>query len=169
MPSTARRTFPDIEQIRRLPLLLRMQIPPEWEDRNGHVNVQFFTTLYELGSWNIMHGKGFDQEWFKDRSVSIFDHEHHLNFLSEIRVGDPVSTFHRIVGLSEKRMHGLYFIVNDQYDRLAGVLEYVCSHIDMTRRRSTPFLPDMMQALQNEFAQHRDLDWDAPVCGVMAA
>jgi len=41
--------FPGLDQIRELPVQLKMAIPPEWEDRNGHVNVQFYLALYELG------------------------------------------------------------------------------------------------------------------------
>ena len=31
--------FPPVEQIRQLPVQLDMEVPPDWEDRNGHVNV----------------------------------------------------------------------------------------------------------------------------------
>lgn len=38
MPQT--RTFPTPDQLRELMLQLQMEVPPEREDRNGHVGVQ---------------------------------------------------------------------------------------------------------------------------------
>jgi hypothetical protein len=46
--------FPGLDQIRELPVQLTMTIPPEWEDRNGHVNVQVYLALYELGGWVVL-------------------------------------------------------------------------------------------------------------------
>ena len=53
--------FPDIEQLRELPSQLAMAIPPEWEDRNGHVNVQFYLALYELGGWVVLEEVGIEE------------------------------------------------------------------------------------------------------------
>jgi len=59
------RVFPGLEQIRELPVQIEMVIPPEWEDRNGHVNVQYYLALYELGGWVILEEVGIHEEWFQ--------------------------------------------------------------------------------------------------------
>jgi acyl-CoA thioester hydrolase len=61
--SRRERNFPDLDQVRELPVQLDFVIPPEWEDRNGHVNVQFYLTLFEMGGWRILEDGGFDEAW----------------------------------------------------------------------------------------------------------
>jgi acyl-CoA thioester hydrolase len=159
--------YPKLEQLRELPVQLSMPIPPEWEDRNGHVNVQFYLALYELGGWVVLEEIGVDEDWFKRHQVSQFDLEHHLNYRAELKVGDQVSTYSRVLGRSEKRFHGMYFIVNETSRRLAATLEYVTASVDMKTRRTAPFLPELASGLDLLIEKHRALDWAAPESGTM--
>ena len=154
--------FPKIEQLRELPVQLSMAIPWEWEDRNGHVNVQFYLALYELGGWVVLEEIGVDEGWFSHHQVSQFDLEHHLNYRAELKVGDQVSTYSRVLGRSEKRFHGMYFIVNE-----TSGLEYITASVDMNTRRTTPFREKLASGLDQLIEKHRALGWAAPVCGTM--
>ena len=162
------RTFPDLDQLRELPVQLDLVIPPEWEDRNGHVNVQFYLTLFELGGWKILDDLGIDAAWLREHRYSFFDLEHHLNYLAEIRVGDRVTTYNRLVGKSDKRFHGLYLIVNETSSRLACVLEYISAGVDMAARRTAPMPLELAEALDRLQADHDKLSWPQPLCGLMA-
>ncbi len=159
--------YPKIEQIRELPVQLNMVIPREWEDRNGHVNVQFYLALYELGGWAVLEEIGIDEDWFSRHQVSQFDLEHHLNYRAELKVGDRVSTYSRVLGRSDKRFHGMYFIVNDTSNSLAATLEYITAAVDMNTRRMAPFLDELSRGLDRLIRKHRALGWAAPVCGTM--
>jgi acyl-CoA thioester hydrolase len=132
-----------------------MAIPPEWEDRNGHVNVQYYVALYELGAW------------FERRDLSLFDLEHHLQYLAEIFVGDDVTAYNRLLDRTEKRFHGMYFIVNETRGRLAATLEYITACVDMRTRRMTPFSGDLAGVLDKLLKTHRELAWDTPGSGMM--
>ena len=159
--------YPKIEYLRELPVQLNMVIPDEWEDRNGHVNVQFYLALYELGGWVVLEEIGIDEDWFTRHRVSQFDLEHHLNYRAELKVGDRVSTYSRVLGRSEKRFHGMYFIVNETSSRLAATLEYITAAVDMNTRRTAPFRHELSSGLDRLIEKHRALSWTAPVCGFM--
>jgi acyl-CoA thioester hydrolase len=159
--------YPTIEQLRELPVQLSMAIPPEWEDRNGHVNVQFYLALYELGGWVVLEEIGVDENWFSRHRVSQFDLEHHLNYRAELKVGDQVTTYSRVLGRSEKRFHGMYFIVNETKGRLAATLEYITASVDMNTRRAAPFREELSNGLDRLIEKHRALGWTAPVIGTM--
>lgn len=166
--SRPNKQFPDLDQVRELPVQLDYVIPPEWEDRNGHVNVQFYLTLFELGGWKILEERGFDEAWMERREYSFFDLEHHLNYLAEIVVGDRVTTYNRVAGMSDKRFHGLYLVVNETHGRLAGVIEYISNGVDMRLRRTAPMPLELSKSLGRLYAQHKLLSWQPPLCGVMA-
>ena len=162
------RRFPNLDQLRELPVQLDHVIPPEWKDRNGHVNVQFYLTLFEMGGWKILDNLGVDEAWLRQHQYSFFDLEHHLNYLAEIRVGDRVTTYNRLIGKSDKRFHGLYLIVNETTGRLACVLEYISAGVDMTVRRTAPMPLELVEALDQLQAEHGKLSWHPPVCGLMS-
>ena len=159
--------YPTIEQLRELPLQVSTEIPREWEDRNGHVNVQFYLALYEMGGWVVLEEIGVDEDWFSRNQVSQFDLEHHLNYRAEIKVGDRVSTYSRVLGRSERRFHGMYFIVNETSRKLAATLEYITASVDMKTRRTTPFQAELAGGLDRLVGKHAGLSWPAPVCGTM--
>lgn len=165
--ATASRVFPGPAQVRELPLQLRMDIPPDWEDRNGHVGVRYFLELFAMGAWRVLEEIGVDGDWFERSGRSQFDLEHHLYYRSEIRVGDSVSTYNRVLGRSARRFHGLYLVVNDTAGQLAATLEYVTAGIDMKRRRMAAFPEDLASGLDRLIEKHRGLSWPAPLCGVM--
>jgi len=164
----ARKAFPSLDQVRELPVQLEYVIPPEWEDRNGHVNVQFYLGLFELGGWRVLEEIGVDEAWFRRHRYSFFDLEHHLDYLAEIGIGDRVTTYNRIVGKSDKRFHGYYMIVNETRQRLAGTLEYISNGVDMEARRTAPMPEELSRGLDRLFAKHSALSWEPPLCGVMA-
>jgi acyl-CoA thioester hydrolase len=161
-------TFPAVEQVRQLPVQWTMTVPPEWEDRNGHVNVQYYQTLYELGGYRVLEELGFGDDALPTSSFGVFDLEHHLHFRAELRVGDQVSCYNRIIAAHPKRFHGIYFIVNDSADRLACTLEYITAGADLRSRRTAPFPVALLAGLERQAARGQALPWRAPLCGVMA-
>lgn len=160
--------FPDLEQLRELPVQLDYVIPPEWEDRNGHVNVQFYLALFELGGWKVLEEVGVDEDWLRRHAYSFFDLEHHLHYRAEIRVGERVTTYNRVVGKSDKRFHGVYYIVNETRGRLAGTLEYISNGVDMNLRRTAPMPEELSRSLDRVQAAHQRLSWAPQLCGLMA-
>jgi acyl-CoA thioester hydrolase len=145
-----------------------MKIPAEWEDRNGHVGVQYFQALFALGAWRVLEEVGVDEDWFRHRQRSQFDLEHHLFYRSEIRAGDTVSTYNRVIGRGARSFHGIYLVLNDSAGKLAATLEYITAGIDMGSRRMAPFPDDLAQGLDRLIEQHRRLSWNPPLCGMMA-
>jgi acyl-CoA thioester hydrolase len=165
---TTKKRFPDLEQLRELPVQLDYVIPPEWEDRNGHVNVQFYLALFELGGWKVLEEVGVDEDWLRCHAYSFFDLEHHLHYLAEIRVGERVTTYNRVVGKGDKRFHGLYYIVNETRGRLAGTLEYISNGVDMNLRRTASMPEELARGLDRLHAAHQRLSWAPQLCGLMA-
>jgi len=164
---SARQIFPAPGQLAELPVQFAGVIPPEWEDRNGHVNVQYYVTLYELGGWAIFEEAGIDEDWFERRSIGVFDLEHHIRYRSELLTGDEVITHNRVLSRNEKSFHGMYFIVNQTRSRLAATLEYVSACVDMRKRRMAPFPEQLAGVLDGLLEKHRKLSWAAPDCGLM--
>lgn len=165
----ARPPLPTVEQVLQLPALLTREIPPEWEDRNGHVNVQFYMELYSEAGWPMLEAVGVDRDYFERRRQGFFDLEHHLLYLEELHVSDTVSVHSRVLAVTPKRFHGMLFCLNRSRERLAGTMEYVTSGADLDQRRTAPFPKDVATRLQELVEAQRELDWPPPACGVISA
>jgi acyl-CoA thioester hydrolase len=163
-----RRSFPSLEQVRQLPHQLGMSVPPDWEDRNGHVNVQYYLKLYELGGYEILEDADLGGNYLEQNQYGLFDFENHLSFRAEIHVGDRVSTYNRLLAMNHKRFHGMYLIVNDTRKQLACTVEYVTGGVDLRNRRTAVFPDAFYQGLQRQLKRHQALDWPAPVCGAIS-
>lgn len=163
-----RPVFPGVAQVRQLPHHLNMIVPADWEDRNGHVNVQYYLTLYELGGYEVLEEVALGGDYLEKNHLGLFDLEHHLSFRAEIRVGDSVSTYNRLLAMNRKRFHGMYFIVNDAREQLACTIEYITAGVDLRSRRTTAFPDEFHAGLQQQLKRHQALDWPAPVCNAIS-
>ena len=160
--------MPNLDQIRELPPLLTLTIPADWQDINGHVNVQYYLRIYDLAGEPLMRLFGIDERHFHDDKFGYFDLENHLWYLAEMHVGDTVSAHFRFLRLRAKRFHGVMFIVNQTRGSLAAALEFVTSGADLRTRRTTQLSVTVAQSLTRLIDQHSTLAWAAPVCGAIA-
>ena len=157
--------MPTVEQVRELPELVRLVVPAQWEDINGHVNVQHYMAMYDLAGGPIMEALGIDARFVKSGRVGFFDLEHHVWYLDEILVGQEIAIHARMVACGVKRMLGLIFIVNLTADRLASVVEYVATAANLDTRR-TVVLPEVVVRRTRELvAAHDSLGWAPPRSG----
>jgi acyl-CoA thioester hydrolase len=163
-----RKSFPSATQVRELDILAEHTIPKEWEDQNGHVNIQYYQTLYEIGGWPMLGRAGVDEAYFEERRLGIFDLEHHVYYLSELHVGERVTIHGRFIASNKKRIHGIVFIINADRDELSCTLEFVAISTNLTTRRTNEFPDDILDGLSKLKDAEKRIQWPAPLCGAMA-
>lgn len=162
-----KREYPSVAQVRQLPIDTVVQVPKDWEDRNGHVNVQYYLRLYDLGGWGLLDKIGIDEAYLEKQNRSIFDLQNHICYLDEIHIGDQVSVHNRLLSRNDKLFQGMFFVVNDSTDSLAATIEYLSVHIDMNARKSTPFTDSIARGLDEVIQQHAQLPWPLQTSGIM--
>jgi acyl-CoA thioester hydrolase len=97
------------------------------------------------------------------------DFEHHTHFIAEVMPGDRIAVYTRMTGGSPKRIHYLMFMVNETGGKLASIFECVNGYVDLRIRKTAPYPPEIFAVIEKAVAAHANLDWEAPVCGVMKA
>jgi acyl-CoA thioester hydrolase len=160
--------MPTTDQIAQLPLLHRATIPTDYLDAMGHMNVRWYLALFDQASWRFFESFGMDAEYYQTQQAGGFALKHFIHYLAEVRAGETVAIHARMLGRSAKRIHFMLFMVNETTNTLAATLEGLGSHADMRIRRTSPYPPDLAARLDVMVAEHATLDWDAPVCGVIA-
>lgn len=160
-------TMPSLSQVRELPPLLTLTVPADWQDINGHVNVQYYLRIYDLTGEPLMRLFGISEQHFHDDKIGYFDLEHHIWYLAEMHVGDQVAAHFRFLSMGAKRFHGVMFVTNQTRGSLAAAMEFVTSGADLRTRRTTQLPTIVAQSLTGLIDQHSKLAWAAPVCGAI--
>lgn len=157
----------DIELVRLLPRTHSATIPGDYLDDMGHMNVMWYTHLFSMAMGGMFQLIGLTQEHVQQRHGGSFALESHIRYLSEVRVGHSIQVHTRLLGRTSKRYHLLHVMINDQKRDVAATFEAVGAYIDMRTRRMAEFPPDITQPLDRFIAEHQQLAWPAPVCGIM--
>ena len=156
-----------VNQIRSLPLYYRETIPADYLDVMGHMNVRWYMALFDQTTWHFFDAIGLTADYTMQERKGAFALRQFINYFAEVRQGETVDMHTRVVGRTDKRFHFMHFMVNVDTGQVASSFESLGTHADLQLRRSAP-LPDIIaNAFDALLQQHRALDWEAPVCGVI--
>lgn len=150
-----------------LPVTHQATIPAEYLDEMGHMNVTWYTYLFDQATWYFFASLGMSLAYFEEENAGAFALENHTRYLAEVRLGQRVEIRTRAIGRSSKRFHFMHFMVVEGSDLLAATTEFVGMHIDCRTRRSSPLPGPIAAAFDGLLAEHGRLEWAAPLCGVM--
>jgi acyl-CoA thioester hydrolase len=158
---------PSAAEVRQLPALLTTRVQPEWIDANGHMNVTYYLQANAAGTEVVCEDVGIDDAYRAERRMGIFTVEHNLRYFSELRLGEPLSVHVRVLERSDKAIHMMGLLVDDENHRLANILELMLVHVDMDTRTSIPIPDDVARGFDSHIQRGRTLNWDAPTYGAM--
>lgn len=150
-----------------LPITHRAVIPDSYRDDMGHMNVMWYTYLFDRATVALFGLFGMDRAHLETNRAGCFALTQHFRYLAEVHIGKHVTVRSRVLGRSAKRFHLMHFMVIDDADRLAATAEFLGTYIDMTVRRSAPLPPTITEAFDRLLAEHSRVGWDAPACGAM--
>lgn len=157
---------PTYAQVLELPTVLTRTVPEDFIDPNGHMNIGRYLEVASYGLWESTKAAGMGEDYIGERNLSNFTAEHHLRYLSELRLGDKLSVHTRVLRRSDKAVHAITFVLDTTRQALAATCEAILVHVDMGSRRSVPYPSDVAAGLDVLLAAH-ELAWPAPVCGAM--
>ena len=151
-----------------LPVTHQATIPEEYLDVMGHMNVMWYTHLFDQGTFAFFAMFGMDAHYYTNSRSGGFALEQHTRYLAEVRLGDHVTVRTRALGRTAKRLHFMHFLTKGDGHTLAATTELVGTHVDLRARRTSPFPDPIARSFDEFLAEHSRLPWEAPVCGVMS-
>jgi acyl-CoA thioester hydrolase len=113
-------------------------VQPAWIDFNGHMNVAYYLLAFDHALDRVFDRLELGVEYVRGAHASFFVLEAHINYVGEVKEGDPMRFTFQLLDYDGKRVH--YFLrmyhANEGY--LAATLEQITVHVDMNTRRSAP-------------------------------
>lgn len=122
-----------------------------WIDYNGHMNMGYYTVLFDRCADEAFAEMGFGPDYVTARNLTTFSAEFHIRYLREVKLEDRMrSTFH-LLDHDTKRFHSFQELYHED-GWLAATGEGLTLHVDLDGPRVAP-MPEDVQARVAQMAQ----------------
>ena len=128
---------------------------PEYIDPNGHMNIGYYSVLFDKAldlPWHLL-GLGF--KGIKARGNTSFALESHVTYQRELHEGDALDFTFQVLDVDTKRIHFFMTMLHRRERWLAATSESISICIDMSTRRSTVWSAEQMARLSAVHQAHR--------------
>ena len=137
-------------------------VRPDWIDYNGHMNVAYYVLVFDHATDALFEALGLGAAYRQATDLTLFAVESHILYTREVAVGDLLRVETRVFGVDGKRLHFGHEMFHAGGGWRAATIELMAVHVDLGTRRTTPFPPDRLHAVEQAAAAHASLpaaDW----------
>lgn len=135
----------------------RDRVRSEWIDENQHLNMGYYVVVFDLATDAWLDHIGLDAEHKREQQVTTFTLESHVNYLRELRDGDPLRFTTQLLGFDEKRIHYIHCMHHGKEGFLAATNELMSLHVSQQTRRAAPMASAVQSRLAELLAVHSQL------------
>ena len=142
----------------------RGQVQPAWIDSNDHMNLAYYTVLFDQATDVIYDafGIGFADDYKGRTKCGTMAAETHNLYVQELLVHEEVTVMSHVVAVDAKRLHLAHEMYRAADGALTAMQELMYLHVDLVARKVVPWPADVLAVLQGAAAAHATLkhpDW----------
>ena len=130
-----------------------MAIEKDWIDYNGHLNMAYYSVLFDRCSDMAFDMMGLGQDYVRERRLTIYTAEIHLCYVQELHLGHEVTASFQLIDHDDKRLR-IYQELHHVDGWLAATMESLSLHVDMNGPKVAPFPPDVLARVEATRAAH---------------
>ena len=132
-----------------------MGIQPDWIDYNGHLNMAFYSVLFDRSVDEVYELLGMGPQYANTRKLTTYTGEFHICYLRELHLDHKVRSRFQLIDFDDKRLHTYQELVHSD-GWVAATAESLTLHIDMSGPR-VPFPEDVHARIKALHAAHSAL------------
>lgn len=129
----------------------RDSVRPEWIDHNGHMNMGYYMVVFDYATDAFFDLCGLTREHREQQQITTFSLEAHINYLGEVREGDPLRFRTWLLDFDEKRIHYIHEMLHAEEGFRSATNELMSLHVSRETRRAAP----MHQSIRDRLAAIR--------------
>lgn len=137
--------------------LHREPVRREWIDYNGHMNVAYYVLAFDHATDVWFEHLELGEAYRKRTGCSIFALELHVNYMAELKEGDPLRITTQLLDHDDKRLHFFHRMYHAERGTLCACLEIMGLNVDMAARKAQPFPSDVRHRIETVAAAHAAL------------
>jgi acyl-CoA thioester hydrolase len=140
----------------------RGKVLPEWIDLNGHLNLAYYTVLFDYASDLLFETIGIGRTYKDATGHGTFVAETHNRYENELLVGERVRVASQVLGADDTRLHIGHEMFRLADGQRSATQELMFLSIDLARRRVVAFPAQAQAAVAAAASAHAGLprpDW----------
>jgi acyl-CoA thioester hydrolase len=138
------------------PIEIRLEIRPEWTDRNGHLNVAYYVLAFDRATDAFYDRLGIGWSTL-EQGRSLFTLAMNVDYLNEVFAGEIVRIASRLLDCDAKRIHYWHGMMRERDGTLAATNEIVAVNVGMATRKSASLPAEILELLAATKAAHAKL------------
>jgi acyl-CoA thioester hydrolase len=119
----------------------------------------YYVVVFDFATDLWLAHIGLDAEHKRAHDVTTFTLEAHVNYLREVREGDPLRFSTRLLDFDEKRVHYIHTMRHADEGYVAATNELMTLHVSQKTRRAAP----MAVSVQEHLARLREVHADEAI------
>ena len=138
------------------------EVLPEWIDYNGHMNLAYYTVLFDQATDLLFDELGLGLDYRRTTQLGTFVAETHNRYERELLVGARVRVTIQVIAADDKRLHLAHEMFALEGGHRTSTQELMFLHVDLAARRVCPFPEDLRRRVAAAAAAHAMLprpDW----------
>lgn len=130
-------------------------VRPEWIDYNGHMNMAYYSVIFDEAADELYPEIGFGPDYQKT-GFTTYTAEFHICYLRELHLGDKVNITLQLIDYDEKRFHTYQEIWHED-GWCAATGEAMGLHIDQSGPRVAPMPAKILDKLGKLHDAHKNI------------
>ena len=115
-----------------------------WIDHNGHMNMGYYTILFDHCADDVFAEIGFGPDYVAARGLTTYAAEFHIRYLREVKLGDRLFSKFYMLDHDPKRFHYFQELYHED-GWISATGEGLTLHVDLSGPRVVP-MPDDIAA-----------------------
>ncbi|MEO0622310.1 MAG: thioesterase family protein [Pseudomonadota bacterium] len=134
------------------------QVPAEWIDYNGHMNVAYYTMAFDRALDEVYEALEFGPTSARVHRMGPMALQSQIHYVGELLEGTQFFCDVRVLDADAKRIHIFAEMRNlDAGESLAATYESLSVNVDLEARRSAPFRAETGALVEAMRAAHANL------------
>ena len=133
-----------------------MAVEPEWIDHNGHMNMAYYSVLFDRGVDQAWEQLGLGIDYMQRSGMTTYSAEFHICYLRELKVGERVRVSYHLIDHSDKALHSYQEMYHED-GWLAATGENLHLSIDQSGPKVAPFPADVQERVEAMARAHAAL------------
>lgn len=134
------------------------QVPGEWIDYNGHMNVAYYTMAFDNALDVVLDDHlGVGERQAREARMGPMALQTQIHYLGELLEGDCFVVDFQLLDADAKRMHFFMTMWRVGADSPAATYESLSINVDLDARRSAPYPDEARQRIDRLLTAHARL------------
>ncbi len=138
------------------PLILhRDAVKPEWVDEYDHMNLAYYVLVCDEATYEFWKLVNSYRSLEERNGLEYAVVETHVNYIREVRLGDPLIVSTQLLGHDEKRFHIFHTLSHAEEKFVAATNEVMALGFNLDLRGIQPFSDSVQENISQLFAEQK--------------